>query len=77
MTNKEAKLNHPRKPDPDEIVRLLLGEFGDRDIEIKTSSDDGGSVAEIWVYNEESSSDLRKIIPLNYEGWRTVVIKNR
>ncbi len=66
-----------KKPTPDEIIKLLLGEFGDRDIEIKTSSDDGGSVAEIWVYNEESSQEIRGIIPLKYQGWRTVVIKNR
>ncbi len=64
-----------KKPTPDEIIKLLLGEFGDRDIEIKISSDDGGSVAEIWVYNEESSQEIRGIIPLNYQGWRTVVIK--
>ncbi len=65
-----------KKHSPEEIQKLILGEFGDRDITVKTSSDDGGSVLEIWVQGNESSKEIRKLIPLNYEGWRTVVFQN-
>ena len=63
-----------KKYSPEEIQKLILGEFGDKDIVVKTSSDDGGQVLEIWVQGKESSIEIRKLIPLNYEGWRTVVI---
>jgi hypothetical protein len=65
-----------KKHSPEEIQKLILGEFGDRDIMTKTSSDDGGSVLEIYVQGKESSEEIRKLIPLNYDGWRTVVFYN-
>jgi hypothetical protein len=55
-----------KKHSPEEIQKLILGEFGDKDIIVKTSSDDGGSVLEIWVQGNESSKEIRKLIPLNY-----------
>lgn len=65
-----------KKPSPEEIEKLILGEFGDRDITTKISSDDGGQVLEIYVQGTESSEEIRKLIPLNYEGWRTAVFHN-
>ena len=65
-----------KKPSPEEIEKLILGEFGDRDITTKISSDDGGSVLEVYVQGKESSQEIRKLIPLNYDGWRTVVFHN-
>lgn len=65
-----------KKPSPEEIEKLVLGEFGDRDITTKISSDDGGPVLEIYVQGKESSAEIRKLIPLNYEGWRTAVFHN-
>jgi hypothetical protein len=65
------------KHSSEDIIKLLLGEFGDRDIEVSTVSDDGGPVAEIRVLGTESSKRMRRLIPLKYEGWRTVVIENQ
>lgn len=65
-----------KKASAEEILKLILGEFGDRDIDPKVTSDDGGQVLEIWVLGDESSTLIRKLIPLNYEGWRTIVFNN-
>jgi hypothetical protein len=62
---------------PDEIIKLILGEFGDRDITVNISHDDGGHVVEIWPLGVESSKELRKMIPAYYEGWRTIVLENQ
>lgn len=62
------------KPSPSEIVKLILGKFGDRDIEVKTASDDGGSVAEIHLSIEESPAEIRSLIPLTFLGWRVVIM---
>lgn len=65
-----------KKASAEEILKLVLGEFGDRDINPRITSDDGGQVLEIWVQGEESSIEIRKLVPVNYEGWRTVVFNN-
>ncbi len=65
-----------KKASGEEILKLILGEFGDRDINPRITSDDGGQVLEVWVQGEESSIEIRKLIPVNYEGWRTVVFNN-
>jgi|LauGreDrversion2_5_1035112.scaffolds.fasta_scaffold68845_2 hypothetical protein len=65
------------KPSPEEILKLILGEFGDRDITVNISHDDGGHVVEIWTLGVESSKEVRKLIPAYYEGWRTVVLENQ
>jgi hypothetical protein len=65
-----------KKASAEEILKLILGEFGDRDINPRITSDDGGQVLEIWVQGEEISLQIRKLIPVNYEGWRTVVFSN-
>jgi hypothetical protein len=65
-----------KKASAEEILKLILGEFGDRDINPRITSDDGGQVLEIWVQGGEISPQIRKLIPVNYEGWRTVVFSN-
>jgi hypothetical protein len=66
-----------KKASAEEILKLILGEFGDRDINPRVTSDDGGQVLEIWVLGSESSVMIRELIPLNYEGWRTIVFNNK
>ena len=65
------------KPSPEQITKLLLGEFGDRDITVNIAHDDGGHVIEVWVLGVESSREIRKLIPVHYEGWWTVVFENQ
>ena len=62
------------KPLPYEIVKLILGKFGDRDIEVKIATDDGGLVAEIHPSPEESPREIRNLIPLTFLGWRIVIM---
>lgn len=65
------------RPSSEQITKLLLGEFGDRDITVNIAHDDGGHVIEIWVLGVESSKEIRRLIPIYYEGWRTVVFENQ
>lgn len=65
------------KPSAEQITRLLLGEFGDRDITVNVAHDGGGQVVEIWVLGTESSKEIRSLIPIHYEGWWTVVLENQ
>lgn len=66
-----------QKPSAVEIIKLVLGEFGDKDIVASVANDDGGPVLEIRSSStEESSKDIRSLIPLKYQGWRVVVFDN-
>jgi len=65
------------KPSAEQIIKLILGEFGDRDITVNIAHDDGGHVVEIWVLGVESSKEIRALIPMHYEGWWTVVFENQ
>jgi len=65
------------KPSAEQITKLILGEFGDRDITVNIAHDDGGHVVEIWVLGVESSKEIRALIPMHYEGWWTVVFENQ
>jgi hypothetical protein len=65
------------KRSPEQIIKLLLGEFGDRDITVNIAHDDGGHVIEVWVLGVESSKEIRRLIPMHYEGWWTVVFENQ
>jgi hypothetical protein len=65
-----------QKPSATEIVKLMLGEFGDKDISALIVNDDGGPVIEIRSSEEESSKSIRDLIPLKYQGWRVVVMSN-
>jgi hypothetical protein len=66
-----------KKPSADQITKLILGEFGDRDITVNIAHDDGGHVVEIWVLGVESSKEIRTLIPIHYEGWWTIVFENQ
>jgi hypothetical protein len=65
-----------QKPSATEIVKLVLGEFGDKDIQALVTNDDGGQVLEIRCSADESSRKIRSLIPLKYQGWRVVVFGN-
>ena len=65
------------KPSAEQITKLILGEFGDRDITVNIAHDDGGHVVEIWVLGIESAKEIRALIPMHYEGWWTVVFENQ
>jgi hypothetical protein len=66
-----------KKPSAEQITKLILGEFGDRDITVNIAHDDGGHVVEIWALGVESSKEIRALIPMHYEGWWTVVFENQ
>ena len=66
-----------KKPSAEQITKLILGEFGDRDITVNIAHDDGGHVVEIWVLGVESSKEIRALIPIHYEGWWTIVFENQ
>lgn len=57
------------------ILKQLKEEFKKckYDIEFLIKSDDGGRHIEAKVIGQNNSADLRKKLPLNYNGWRTIV----
>ena len=57
------------------ILKELKEEFKKYkyDIEFLIKSDDGGRHIEAKVIGQNNSADLRKKLPLNYNGWRTIV----
>lgn len=68
-----------RKKGADEDViakmrKMLDKKFPKREIDVKITSDDGGRLVEIHVEEAKLSKQMRDFIPLNWEGWRTVVI---
>ena len=42
----------------------------------KKAMEHGVKTLEVYVQGKESSQEIRKLIPLNYDGWRTVVFHN-
>lgn len=67
------------KKDSDEVVlgklkKLIDKKFPKRLYELKISSDDGGRMIDIIVDESKLSRAIRDFMPLNWEGWRTVVI---
>lgn len=67
------------KKDPDTVViekikKIVEKKFPRRLYEVKIGSDDGGRMIEIHVEEAKLSKSLRAFMPLNWEGWRTVVI---
>lgn len=67
------------KKDSDEVVlgklkKLIDKKFPKRLYELKIGSDDGGRMIDIIVDESKLSRAIRDFMPLNWEGWRTVVI---
>lgn len=60
----------------DDILKQAAEEFSGQpyDIEFYVKSDDGGRHIEAVIVGQGNSSKFRKLFPLNYNGWRTVVI---
>ena len=82
MTTEKApkkRKSFKAKKDPDEHVlgklkKLIDKKFPKRIYELKISSDDGGRMIDIIVDESKLSRAIRDFMPLNWEGWRTVVI---
>jgi len=63
--------------DEDVITKMtkhLQKKFPKREIEVKITSDDGGRLIEVHISEAKLSRQVREFLPLNWEGWRTVVI---
>jgi len=63
--------------DEDVIAKMtkhLQKKFPKREIEVKITSDDGGRLIEVHINEAKLSRSVREFLPLNWEGWRTVVI---
>lgn len=63
--------------DEDVIAKMtkhIQKKFPKRELEVKIASDDGGRLIEVHVNESKFSKSVRDFLPLNWEGWRTVVI---
>lgn len=58
------------------VLKEIAKDFIDKknNIEFFIKSDDGGRHLEVRILGQHNASELRNKIPLNYKGWRTVVI---
>lgn len=59
-----------------EICKQIANEYSQFDLEVFVKSDDGGRHLEVRVGDKTSSQEVRRTIPINYCGWRVVVIGN-
>lgn len=68
--------NWTKEQSDEKILKQLQKEFSglDYDIEFYVKSDDGGRHIEARVLGETNGAKFRKLLPLNYNGWRTIVI---
>ena len=63
--------------DEDVIAKMtkhIQKKFPKREVEVKITSDDGRRLIEVHVNEAKLSRSVREFLPLNWEGWRTVVI---
>jgi hypothetical protein len=67
--------NWTKEQTEEAIIKQIKKDFGNQlyDIEFFIKSDDGGKHIEARVLGHLNSNDLRKKIPINYNGWRTIV----
>ena len=77
-TEEKAKIVRKKKGSEEDIItkmtKHLQKKFPKRELEVKTTSDDGGKVLEVHVNEPKLSRAVRDFLPLSWEGWRTVVI---
>jgi hypothetical protein len=77
-TDPKLKIVKKKKGSDDDIITKMTKhvqkKFPKREIEVKIASDDGGRVLEVHVNEAKLSRAVRDFLPLNWEGWRTVVI---
>lgn len=82
MTTEKApkkRKSFKSKKEADDVVlaklkKLIDKKFPKRLYELKIGSDDGGRMIEIITEEGKLSRAIRDFMPLNWEGWRTVVI---
>lgn len=67
--------NWVKNQSEEKIIKQLDEEYKNSkyNIEFLIKSDDGGRHIEAKVVGQNNSIDLRKKLPLNYNGWRTIV----
>ena len=74
----KTKIFRKRKSSDEDVVskltKHLQKKFPKRELEVKITSDDGGRVLEVHVSESKFSKAVRDFLPLNWDGWRTVVI---
>ena len=74
----KTKISRKKKSSDEDVVakmtKHLQKKFPKRELEVKISSDDGGRLIEVHVVEPKLSKAMRDFLPLNWEGWRTVVI---
>jgi hypothetical protein len=77
-TDSKMKVVKKKKGSDEDIITKMTKhvqkKFPKREIEVKITSDDGGRVLEVHVNEAKLSRAVRDFLPLNWEGWRTVVI---
>lgn len=74
---KDKVVRKKKGSDEDVISKMtkhVQKKFPKREVEVKITSDDGGRVLEVHVEDPKLSRAIRDFLPLNWEGWRTVVI---
>lgn len=57
-----------------DFIDYVSNNFSKLQAELKFSMDDGGSVADFHVIDEAKAKQIRDIIPLKCNGWRTCVV---
>ena len=67
--------NWTKEQTEEAIIKQIKKEFANQlyDIEFFVKMDDGGKHIEARVIGHLNSNDLRKKIPINYNGWRPLV----
>ena len=74
----KTKIFRKKKSSDEDVVAKMTKhpqkKFPKRELEVKISSDDGGRLIEVHVVEPKLSKAMRDFLPLNWEGWRTVVI---
>jgi hypothetical protein len=74
----KTKIFRKKKGSDEDVIskvhKQVSKKFPNRDFEVKIASDDGGRVIEIHINESNLSRQVRDLMPLNWEGWRTVVI---
>lgn len=77
-TPSKTKIFRRKKGTDEDVIakmrKQIEKKFPKREFEVKVGSDDGGRLVEVHVEESKFSKQLRDFIPLNWEGWRTVVI---
>lgn len=68
--------NWTKEQTEEQICSELANEYSQYDLTVFAKSDDGGRHLEVRVAEKYSSKAFRKEIPINYSGWRVVVIDN-